>query len=1008
MARSSANPTRWDAVQALALKLNACRVSEIPADEVPELAPHLDDLVEGGLLVRRDGSVRFFHDTVFDHVLARAFVDQGRSLIDEIRAQPQDLSRRPLLRRVLTFERGTDRAQYRESVASLLAASDVRFLLRDVAFDVMREDSDPEAPDWELLSPLVVDTSDENHQAAWNVAIQPAWLDVIDRTGTLLRWMASSAAADADRAASLLWHLQRHAPGRAAVLMAPFVDLGEAWQTRIRWVLSSGRAAEDKSLFELLRTMLADGAYDEAPDALWHAAYDLPAKQPRWGVQLLRDLLDRALIRSPEATPFGTVLPEHGHEGDLVRSLARRAPAPFAEAVLPFVIEIAESVRDQGPRAASHDPWTWRTFGRGHGFDDALYESLDESLRELAASKPRKLERLLAPLAEGSGLGSLRFLLYRAWAANAAEFWRPALRHLEQSPAPFECGYLDSPYWVTRELINEIQAKAPRSTLAQLEASILTFYSDWERSADGRRSRGVAQLTLLDAFADRKLSEAALGRRSELRRKFEKRGGEEPQGIRVSTVGSPIGVEAARKMSDASWLRAIRRYSSDEGTGPEFFKGGAVELSRVLEQQTKEEPERFANLSLRLPDDANEYYVDALLRGVGDADDHVPADLIFQVLRRFFAMPARPGGRWINKPLARVADQDVPQDVLDIAAWYATQDPNPEHDVWQRDAETGMQYYGGDPFSAGINSVRGAAAEALSVLIWPSQERLVHLTPALEHLVGDPVVAVRCCAAVTLRSVYRHDRQLAVDLFLRLRDADEALWATRPFEDFISIAARTHLGEMRPVLADMLRSDAAEVQSAGGRQSALAYLADSSAEDLLATALAGPSATRAGVAEVAAHNIAELDVRDTCVSWLERLFDDPDQDVREEASRWVRRVGPTGLRDLSELAAKFVASAAYRDDEFGLLHALDESTVPVVDTALVALKAFVDQRQHEIGDFQRRAALSAMTASKLAVRAYTSATSEESREDALDVIDALLAAKVSEIRTFVEAFDQAT
>jgi hypothetical protein len=207
--------------------------------------------------------------------------------------------------------------------------------------------------------------------------------------------------------------------------------------------------------------------------------------------------------------------------------------------------------------------------------------------------------------------------------------------------------------------------------------------------------------------------------------------------------------------------------------------------------------------------------VDAVLRGLGDAEQTVAVELLAAVLRRFYELPARPGGRWIVRPLAQVADQEVPLDVLDIASWYATEDPDPSRDMWRRGPGEDVEYYGGDPFSAGINSVRGAGAEALSALIWPRASRLEYLSGAVRRLVRDPIVSVRACAAVTLRSAYRHDSDLAVDLFKELCETDEAVLRTRPIEDFLSVATRSHLPELRPILERMLRSSVPEVQNRG-------------------------------------------------------------------------------------------------------------------------------------------------------------------------------------------------
>ena len=60
-------------------------------------------------------------------------------------------------------------------------------------------------------------------------------------------------------------------------------------------------------------------------------------------------------------------------------------------------------------------------------------------------------------------------------------------------------------------------------------------------------------------------------------------------------------------MNDDQWLNAVVTYESNEGkrTGADFLRGGAWQLSRVLETRTKEDPERFARLALRFRSEVN-------------------------------------------------------------------------------------------------------------------------------------------------------------------------------------------------------------------------------------------------------------------------------------------------------------------------------------------------------------------------------------------------------------------
>jgi hypothetical protein len=77
----------------------------------------------------------------------------------------------------------------------------------------------------------------------------------------------------------------------------------------------------------------------------------------------------------------------------------------------------------------------------------------------------------------------------------------------------------------------------------------------------------------------------------------------------------------------------------------DFLKGGAHNLSGVLERRTKEDPERFARLALRFPDHTHHYYVDAVLRGVAEAGPST--ETLLKVCRRCHELPRRPSGRWI-------------------------------------------------------------------------------------------------------------------------------------------------------------------------------------------------------------------------------------------------------------------------------------------------------------------------------------------------------------------------
>ena len=130
-------------------------------------------------------------------------------------------------------------------------------------------------------------------------------------------------------------------------------------------------------------------------------------------------------------------------------------------------------------------------------------------------------------------------------------------------------------------------------------------------------------------------------------------------------------------MNDDEWLGAIERYSSDSPSHePEkFLVGGAHQLSQLLEVQTHEDPHRFANLVHRIPDGSNSSYFGAILRGLVGAD--IEVETVVKACLRCHRIPGRPLGRWVTRPLVHFADSQLPDDALEMVAWYATKSPDP-------------------------------------------------------------------------------------------------------------------------------------------------------------------------------------------------------------------------------------------------------------------------------------------------------------------------------------------
>ena len=109
----------------------------------------------------------------------------------------------------------------------------------------------------------------------------------------------------------------------------------------------------------------------------------------------------------------------------------------------------------------------------------------------------------------------------------------------------------------------------------------------------------------------------------------------------------------------------------------------------------------------------------------------VPFEQVLVLMRRIYMLPNRPCGRWMAHVVQNWVHNDWPDDIIDALAWYATNDPDPDRELWRTESKSGRPYYGGDIHTAGINSVRGVMAGAIASLLFDNNRYFARLQARL-------------------------------------------------------------------------------------------------------------------------------------------------------------------------------------------------------------------------------------------------------------------------------------
>jgi hypothetical protein len=995
---------RWtEVIDALATWLSDHQVLSAPLTILDQFDADAKHLASENVIVRDGDRYAFFHQSFFDYAFARRFAATGQNVLSLLRSGEQTLFRRSQVRQIILHERETSASfqTYLSDLMSVLTAPDVRLHIKDMVFAFLAELADPTEAEWQLAEELASTQDEFLARAARNLPYRArSWFKLVDSLGLVQRWLSDDKEQVISYAVDLLWNIGRGAPDRVAELLEPYIGKSDDWNKRIVWLLQFADFSSGRKLFDLLLRLTDMGLLDDMRDGVtgqrdyWSSLYTLSKQQPVWTCEAVRHYFERHLKLTTDrgqTNPFDTTVPEGQSADHVLTESAQRAPEEFVAEVLPFMLEVMRLTAGTEGRPPREDPvWGFRMVGHSMSISEALLAAMEEALGRLSLQDPDAFHGAVTQLRD-CGYETAQYLLMKGYAANGQRFADEAADCLCENPAMMESGYSDNENWVARGLLAAITPHCGAERLTKLEQIILSYYPRWEKSKHGIADRGKAQLVLLDGIDPRRRSEAVLARFGELKRKFPEAKVEPPSGIQVYRVGSPVPDKASDKMTDAQWLSAMRRYHDEDSHEyrDRVPVGGAHELSGLLETQVKKQPSRFAELACVLPDDIHPYYYDAILRGIEGGG--LAVDVVLRVCRRCHALPGRPCGRWIHRPVAELAEKPLPDELLDVVAWYATDDPDPNRELWRTSPVNRIVYHGGSITSAGINSARGTAAESVARLIFSDASRLVRLRPALDRMVRDPSIAVRSCVASAVTAVLKHDPKLAVELFLRLIDTEDVLLSTRHVERFLYYALHDNYGALEPVLQRMLRSEVREVVRSGARQACLAGLTQTDAEPLARLCLAGDVQQRLGVADVVAANIKNSGCRPFCVEALKSLFNDQNEDVRRSAARCFDHLRDADLGEFEELIELLAASPAFGTTPDNAIWALEETTAQIPDIMCEVCERFLAHFGNAAADLRQRAALNAQQISKLVFHVYGQSDNDAGlRKRCLDVIDRMV------------------
>lgn len=1007
-------PSKADRINVLRLLTNYMaqhQVTSVPQTVLlqPDAAIHeraINWLASTGIIVAGSNKWTFIHQTFFDYCFAREFVEHGGDLVEQIVHSDQGLFIRPLLIQVITYMRGTNPAQYLKDLTALFSTGDIRFHLNDLLLRWFGSVSNPTEDEWNVARRMLLNPVTKG-RVLQSMFGNPGWFVWLQKN-FLPNWLLNEETIND----TLLYYLisigEINTTQMGVIeLLKPYIGKNEEWDKRLANIVSRVQHWQSADAVEFYEQVIY-----RIPEINKHDIYQiglLVKAFPIPGARLLRFVLDlvlrkyqdklRAWIESEQnasrlfgPTIYGELnLIENHNLEEAFQIVSNAEPKHYLEELLPWldIVLAQQEVPEQpSPYYFLWDQLSGNWYNDHHGVEHAYIFGLVSALVDVAKMDTRYFDSIVTHLTQ-SPFRTPQLILAQVFKALADTHAYQAFQFILADRRRLELGEVDD--YDSRNLIQAIYPYLNDEDRSRLEDCILQPpLIHKNRGLEGLKWRGIEQLHLLQSIPREYLSTKALRQLAEWERKFPgSKPDNDPVTVRGGSVASPIPAETAKKMTDRQWLKAMNKYHGAYESR-EFLKGGAHQLSNVLQSLVKEDPKRYYSLLQRVNDDVDDAYVQAFINGLTESLS--PIEWLFDTVRRFSQQPERNIKRTIAWSIEKRAKEEIPNDMVELLLQNVHAEPGDDEWWWAKGENHG------DVFSSFLNSDRGVSLSAL-MRIYDAQgtdEAYSKKWELIEFVGADSSTSLHIGAIHELTYMIKLDRNRALDSFDNLIKGHEILLESQFTREFIYWAFYQNYLRLQPYILSMMHHEKEEVQEQGAQLACIAGISTGAIESeeafIAAQALAEKTTTssahlpwKKGAATIYSHNITERP-KDICIQKLFDLLKEEDKQIHDTIGRIFYSFHDEhffALRDFIETYARSSKSNNHKFAEYLLEYGLlnPEWTLSVVIITLDN-KYLFDQSPWATG-------LEEII--RLVLRIYTNPTiSDGIRKTSMDIFDVLM------------------
>lgn len=627
----------------LALRMAEREMLWLPLSWFEERYSIVQELVAEGLLSMEEGAGRigFRHQTLYEFVRARSFLDVEGSLTDTVLARQSSLRIRPQVWHALGYLRDVAPEIYQDELDRLWA-SELRPHLRILIIEFIGRQPTP--------MPGEIRLAMRNFDDAWfqqrfliTATGSPGWFAQLAQSH--LPMLMARPVQEAAQVQPILSQAMDFSPQEVLVLVdnywLPHRDRDElSWRVLVMGVLPPPDAAWVRRLETILsRSEWASWAVGEGAGIV---SAVLPDDAPR----LVAAWLTRQWREMQRDSQSAMLAPEGENEDDLLSTprdrklesllicrdlhdlpvIAEAAPHAFIQALWPLFLEMLEFVTSEAhPFVVGYRDHQMLMDGLDDDEDSRSEYPLPEAITvAIKAWAGADLEAFMAFVRENAGLDLLHVQRWLARGLMKCVAHDPVfvLEFLCADPRRLVLGPYSDQHGDSRKLIEALVPHLDAARYQQMEDDIINWHRYCDVPDDGAETRRRRmhsnrehRLRLLRHLPKERMHPATRRLVDEEERAFPNLSERDIWFSGAHFIGSPVSAEQMQKGSDEDILHLFEELTDDHDWDHprQSMQGGAIQAGRELARLAETDAERAVHLVRGLQPGRNETPVGEVL-----------------------------------------------------------------------------------------------------------------------------------------------------------------------------------------------------------------------------------------------------------------------------------------------------------------------------------------------------------------------------------------------------------